>query len=89
MLEIANLEKELLLQKIESYKHKNYISNFIEENKVILLALLVPVFVIGWKTAKKKPVRQVGKQLSNLVVLTAVASVRKKLWQSFAKLFSL
>lgn len=89
MLEIANLEKELLSQKIENYKHKNYISNFIEENKVILLALLVPVFVIGWKSANKKPIRQMGKQVGNLVVLTAVASVRKKLWQYFSKVFSL
>jgi hypothetical protein len=89
MLEIATLEKELLSQKIENYKHKNYLSNFVQEHKVILLALLIPAFIIGWQSAKRKPVRLVGKQLTNLVVLTAVATVRKKLWNTFTKAFSL
>lgn len=87
MLEIAALEKKLLSHKIEHYQHKKYLAHFVEENNAVLLAILVPAFLIGWHTGKKKNVTHIGKQLTNLVVLTAVTNVRKKLWNTFAKIF--
>ena len=89
MLEIASLEKELLIQKIHNYKHKHYLSNFVNEHKFVILAMLIPAVVLGWKAGRTKSVGKISKQIGRLAFLASMANMRKRLWRSFSQTLSI
>ena len=82
MLEIAAMEETLRFHQKQVIDHKHYFANFIKDKQWIFMVLMIPAFIVGWIVAGKRRIGLAIKQISEVMVLTTVATVRKKLWQA-------
>lgn len=74
------IEKKLKLQETKVIAHKKYFLNIIHDNRVILIATLLPGFILGWKQARVKGAAgKMVKQLIRYSLLAAFANVKKKI----------
>lgn len=60
-------------------EHKRHLSHVIEDNRWVVVAILViPAFIVGWLAGGKKRGGAIIKQFGELVALAAVAAVKEK-----------
>ncbi len=82
---IAATEKTLRCHQNRMLKHQHYFSNLIRENPLVLVAILIPAFIIGWKSGQQRHTVTTIKQFGQLAFLTIAASAREKMLQAIAK----
>ncbi|WP_157058199.1 hypothetical protein [Legionella adelaidensis] len=59
--------------------HKRSLLHFWHNNKAVILAMLIPAFIVGWQLSKKAHVATLIKQISKFVFVTALTNVKRKL----------
>jgi len=74
------MEETLRFHQKQVNEHKHYFANIIKEKQWFFVVLMIPAFIIGWVAAGKHRIGLAIKQMSQLMILTTVATVRKKLW---------
>lgn len=74
------IEKKLKFEQIKVRTGKKYLLNILYNNRVILVAALLPAFILGWKQARAKGAAgKMVKQLLRYSLLAAFANVKKQI----------
>lgn len=73
------IEKKLTCKQIEEITHKNYFLNIIHDNRIVLIATLLPAFLWGWKQARARGVGKIIKQMIRYGLLAVAANVKKQI----------
>ena len=72
------MEKKLKFQQASIAANKKYLFDLVNDNRVVLVATLLPAFIFGWRQAKiKGGMRQIMKQLTRYGVLAAFTHIKK------------
>ena len=86
ILAIAVMEKKLQCHQSNAIKHQHYFSNLIKDNTLLLIAIMVPIFFIGWKISTRSKLVIISRQFAQLAFLALLASIRAKAGQSIARI---
>lgn len=73
------IEKKLTCKQIEETTHKNYFLNTIHDNRIVLIATLLPAFLWGWKQARTRGAVKIAKQMIRYGLLAVAANVKKQI----------
>lgn len=71
------MEKKLKCQQAKVKSHQAYLLTLLNDNRVILLATLLPAFLWGWKQAREKKVSKRIQQVIKFVLVTVLTNVGK------------
>jgi hypothetical protein len=71
------IEKKLKYQQLEVTSHKNYFLAMINDNRITLIATLLPGFLWGWKQARVRGKSKIMKQLIRYGLLAVATNVKK------------
>ncbi len=70
---MAILEKKLWKQQTQVNKHKRYFSTLFNDNKrVIIPALMLPAFLMGWRSARSPHPVHMLKQFGKMLLPTLI-----------------
>lgn len=58
-------------------EHKHYFNRLANRNKLAVVSLLVPSFIVGWESAKRVDIKQGLKQMTKLGFSSVLNSMRK------------
>ena len=72
------LEQKLKSQQAKVFSHQQYFIRLIHDNRVALIATLLPAFIWGWKQAREKDMRKTIPQIFKFIVVSALSTARKK-----------
>lgn len=76
MLSIHILEKRLWIQQAQVDKHTRYFQTLLHRNALMVPALLLPPFYMGWKSGKLLHISLMLKELGKFVLLTLITHIR-------------
>ncbi|VEG92070.1 hypothetical protein [Legionella spiritensis] len=79
MADIEALSRKLHAEKMRLLKHQRYLRTTINDNKLWIVAAMIPLCILTWKSGQAKLVRKFGKQLFKLGVVSAFSQFRKLL----------
>ena len=71
------MERKLKHQQVSVFKHKKHLLDFVNDNRVVLAATLVPAVIWGWKQAREKSTAKIIKQLIRFVLLSVLTKLRQ------------
>lgn len=78
--QIAAMDKLIHQQQMQVKEHKQYFARSRDNYSLLVLAaLLIPVFWLGWHVSKEKWISKMAAQFVELVTLTGVTYFRKQL----------
>ncbi len=66
------MEKKLKDQQTKVILHKKYLLGLVNDNRVVLIAALLPAFIWGFKQAREKSLPKMILQGSKFVLMTAL-----------------
>ena len=75
--EIAMVDKQLKNQEITLNEHKEYLLNIIYDQRIVIIAMLMPAFLWGWNQAREKNITLTLKKLIQIGLWTGLGHVRK------------
>lgn len=74
---IHQTELEVKQKQIKIATHKQYFSQLVNDHKVVLLAMLLPAFMTGWKMARAAKSGQLIKQFARYCFFTVASYIPK------------
>lgn len=76
---ITVIERRLNSQQARVIRHKNYFINLVHDHRSILVMVVIPVFIWGWRRGLKKSFSQRLSKLLNLSLILVLKFVGKSL----------
>ena len=71
------MEKKLKYQQAKVKSHKAYLLERLYDNRVVLIATLLPALLWGWKQAREQKVSKRIQQVVKFVLVTVLTNVGK------------
>ncbi|MDI9818181.1 MULTISPECIES: hypothetical protein [unclassified Legionella] len=75
---INQLENKLQMEKARLLQHKQYFRRLIENHRYVLLGLLLPTFLAGWREGKRADAGKMLRGFLRFMLATALAGMREK-----------
>ncbi len=90
MIALARHEEQLWNQQAQVSKHRRYFKTLLHDSNLMVPALLLPSFIMGWKIGRLPRASLMLRQFSEFVMLSLLASVRRSVsaeMRQFTKVF--
>ena len=75
---IAETHLKLQNQQNELMTHERYLTNIMYDQRLVIVAMLLPAFLWGWKHAKNPSIPNTLKKLTKIGLLAGLSHIRKK-----------
>lgn len=75
--DINMMENRLIHHQATFIEHKTYLKNMLSYKSVVLIATVLPAFIVGWDIARMNSAKHALKRLIKFGALTAMTRLRK------------